>query len=621
MWARSWWLLAAVLLVVGGGAQAGPFSLSGDARWIALASRQNLDEAIGVARAHQWQFKDIRVMQAANGWYAVVAGPERVANPRAFKSNLLESGGVPPDLLFSKGDGYVAEVWKHAPVAKLAQAELKAARPETVRIGDLSVTLSVEPGEGGTDFVPAATGRRAGRTVFTIRLDAASQSEPNAELTALRLDPSSDAPQIVFTSFWGGAHCCTVTAFATFSGGAWRVVEGRTLDGGGYQFEDVDGDGALELLNVDNTFLYAFAPYSDSRAPVRVSRIVGDRIVDITRDPAIRRFNRQQLHRMEHEANLAPDAWRSNGFLAAWVATKALLGEADDAWSRMLQLYDRSSDWPLTECTVARVSGTCPDGKERSIDFPTALRAHLEEESYLTRTSRPPPVSENVAAARPAPVPTPPTPRLPEGGTSSGTGFYVTGDGYVVTNNHVVTGCSSIDVRPAAGPVLKARIAAQDGVNDLALLKVDHTPGKVAALRLGVRLGEPIAAFGFPLTSVLASSGNFTLGNITALAGIADDTRYLQISAPVQPGNSGGPLLDESGNVVGVVTSKLNALRTVAATGDLPQNVNFAIKASALAAFLESNRVTFGSQPATERLSPPDLADEANAISVLVRCE
>lgn len=137
---------------------------------------------------------------------------------------------------------------------------------------------------------------------------------------------------------------------------------------------------------------------------------------------------------------------------------------------------------------------------------------------------------------------------------------------------------------------------------------------------MAARLGETVAAFGFPLTQLLATSGNFTLGNITAMAGIGDDTRYIQISAPVQPGNSGGPLLDEQGNVVGVVTSKLNALKTLVASGDVPQNVNFAIRATGLIAFLQSNGVSVDPIPKGAKLSPPDLADEAGSISVQVSC-
>ena len=107
----------------------------------------------------------------------------------------------------------------------------------------------------------------------------------------------------------------------------------------------------------------------------------------------------------------------------------------------------------------------------------------------------------------------------------------------------------------------------------------------MARLRAGARLGEGVAAFGYPHVDLLSSSGNFTLGNITALSGIGDDSREVQISAPVQSGNSGGPLLDMGGNIVGIVASKLDALKVAARGGDLPQNVNFAIKSSLLASF------------------------------------
>ena len=90
--------------------------------------------------------------------------------------------------------------------------------------------------------------------------------------------------------------------------------------------------------------------------------------------------------------------------------------------------------------------------------------------------------------------------------------------------------------------------------------------------------GEQIVIYGFPLAGALASTGNLATGIVSALAGLGDDTSKLQISAPIQPGNSGGPVLDQSGHVIGVVVSKLNAIKAASITGDIPQNVNFAIK-------------------------------------------
>jgi len=145
---------------------------------------------------------------------------------------------------------------------------------------------------------------------------------------------------------------------------------------------------------------------------------------------------------------------------------------------------------------------------------------------------------------------------------------------------------------------------------------------KVAAFRTNVRLGEAVEAFGYPLTDVLSKSGNFTLGNVSALVGIGEDSRYLQISAPVQPGNSGGPLLDQNGNLVGVVSAKLNALKLMLATnGDIPQNVNFAIKSSIATNFLDTNGASYTQGTATQPMQPADLADQAKAMSVFIECE
>jgi S1-C subfamily serine protease len=204
----------------------------------------------------------------------------------------------------------------------------------------------------------------------------------------------------------------------------------------------------------------------------------------------------------------------------------------------------------------------------------------------------------------------------------SGSGFFVSNEGYVVTNAHVVKNCSNIHVTRDQDTDVYAKLVARDAANDLAVLKTTIKPERVAALRSNIRLGEIVEAFGFPLTSLLSTSGNFTFGSVTALSGIGDDSRYLQISAPVQPGNSGGPLLDQSGNLVGIVSEKLNALSVMIATkGDLPQNVNFAIKESVAASFLDSNRIAFKEGTAAEQISGPDLADQAREMSVFIECK
>lgn len=202
---------------------------------------------------------------------------------------------------------------------------------------------------------------------------------------------------------------------------------------------------------------------------------------------------------------------------------------------------------------------------------------------------------------------------------STGTGFYVAPK-TILTNAHVVEGCTSVTVSLNRSPS-PAKVMARDEANDLALVSAGEESAKTAAFRGGVKLGEDIAAFGFPLSEQLASSGNFTRGNITATAGLHDDSRHVQFSAPIQPGNSGGPLLDESGNVVGVIFSKLRDTRTADGSGDVHQNVNFAIKSAMVLSFLESNGVTPQIGTTGEALRAVDLAARAQEFTVAIRCE
>ena len=212
-----------------------------------------------------------------------------------------------------------------------------------------------------------------------------------------------------------------------------------------------------------------------------------------------------------------------------------------------------------------------------------------------------------------APTPAP----QPSFGWSSGTGFFVSNEGHVLTNNHVIKDCTEIGVFMGQMKPVDAREIARDTTNDLALLSTSLRPPRVAAPRLGLRLGESVAAFGYPYVDILATSGNFTQGNVTALAGMRDDSRYVQISAPVQPGNSGGPLLDQNGNLVGMVTAKLQ----MAQSGDLPQNVNFALNASIISSFLDTNGIKYTRGSAMSVLKPEELADQAKSMSVFILCK
>jgi S1-C subfamily serine protease len=204
---------------------------------------------------------------------------------------------------------------------------------------------------------------------------------------------------------------------------------------------------------------------------------------------------------------------------------------------------------------------------------------------------------------------------------ATGTGFFVSSSGHIVTNHHVIDGCSRLDAGTNGSGKFPAQVVGDDIGNDLAVLKIATAPKSFASFRMGqIRQAEGVMAYGFPLTGALSSESNATSGNITALTELRDDSRFSQMSAPVQPGNSGGPLLDMGGNVVGVVVSKMDALRVAKVSGDIPQNVNFAIKSSVATNFLESHGVQFTTNSLGSEKSNPDIGEQAKGFSVLVGC-
>lgn len=220
-----------------------------------------------------------------------------------------------------------------------------------------------------------------------------------------------------------------------------------------------------------------------------------------------------------------------------------------------------------------------------------------------------------VAAAGRAPDPRPAT-------LSFGTGFFVTADGYALTNHHVIDGCRTISMMTDRG-AQPARVVRVDETNDLALLFVENT-SKAAFANFraapGIRAGDGVVVAGFPLPTVLQNGLNVTVGNVSSLAGLGGNSALLQMTAPVQPGNSGGPLLDMAGNVVGVIVSKLDALAMAKETGSIPENINFAVQGSIARLFLEAQGVRVSERPSASTLATGDVVDGARTFTFQVEC-
>ncbi len=208
--------------------------------------------------------------------------------------------------------------------------------------------------------------------------------------------------------------------------------------------------------------------------------------------------------------------------------------------------------------------------------------------------------------------------------SSAGTGMVVSNKGHVLTNHHVIRGCRRIGVTMLGEPETEAKVLKSDKKNDLAILKIgsDIPAENIAHFREGRRLkaGEAIAVYGFPLPGTLSVSGNIVSGHISSLAGLRDDARFVQISSPIQPGNSGGPLIDSAGQVIGVVTAKLDELKFAGATGSMPQNVNFAIKSNVALNFMDAHSIPYQTSSLDEEHTLTKLVEAAKKYTVHVKC-
>lgn len=160
---------------------------------------------------------------------------------------------------------------------------------------------------------------------------------------------------------------------------------------------------------------------------------------------------------------------------------------------------------------------------------------------------------------------------------------------HLVTNYHVVAGMQNLRIVTQAREEIPVTLLVKDQTNDLAILYIPDQHHRVKPLTMALtrpKLGAQVFTIGYPHPNLMGTNPKLTSGLINAMSGLADDPRTYQVSVPVQAGNSGGPLINMNGEVIGVITSKLSAQKMFEWTGDVPQNVNYAIKVKYLNALL-----------------------------------
>ncbi len=218
-------------------------------------------------------------------------------------------------------------------------------------------------------------------------------------------------------------------------------------------------------------------------------------------------------------------------------------------------------------------------------------------------------------------------PREPRAGeppkpVSSGSGFFVSREGHFVTNHHVVDGCRQVTIETATGLTVPGNLIGTNERLDLAVLWFPNAPAEVARFRAGtpIRPGEDVVVVGFPFATYLASQHIVTGGMVSATAGIGDDPTVFQMTAEIQPGNSGGPVFDRSGRITGVVVSQAHHEYVAERFGSLPQNINFAVKELIVKAFLDGHRVDYEVAVESGPETTTDIATAAEAFTFQVLC-
>jgi serine protease Do len=388
-------LAALCLLATATYVQAEDLHLTGKKHWLAIASDKDKDVAIGIARRQYGFQDDVRVVFSKSGFYGVIAGPYEADTIQQLKTADKNDrfGELPKDALLSGGANYTETVWQPVVPAGGSAVPYTISKTAEFSTGALSVKVMAEKPGSNSSYTVVDGKDGQGTFHFDLGRDLPPDQQMSADAltsgnynqaSVVKLLAKADTPQVIITNFSGGAHCCTDTTILAREQGsaAWAAIKGTTLDGSGYWFEDVDGDGGQELLSVDNAFNYAFGSYADSNAPIKIARLSGGKLEDVSEEPEMHSRLLQDLAGMEFSAKLRPELWQSNGFLAGWVAAKIRLGQGDAAWAKFMANYDKQDNFGPQTCETGQKVDNCPSDQLKAIPIPKALAEFLRDNGY-----------------------------------------------------------------------------------------------------------------------------------------------------------------------------------------------------------------------------------------------
>lgn len=309
--------------------------------------------------------------------------------------------------------------------------------------------------------------------------------------------------------------------------------------------------------------------------------------------------NYKQNRSPGHKA-FAAAAGPGGAWAAGWGYGQATLSQAKAGALQQCGEKAKTASRPVGECLILYED-------DRFLPPPTTVTVASPNEPSPAASAQPAPPP----ALSPAQPPSPPASREPEVTTGSGT--FVSQTGLILTAEHVVRDASEIEVISREGKRARARIVAMSRNLDVAVLSADITSKSHFPLRINKPVaGMRVFTVGFPVVGVLGQEPKVSEGIISAASGIRDEASFMQMSVPIQPGNSGGPVITESGELVGVVTSSAAVAHFIKRTGTIPQNVNWAAKSSLAVTLLGKEG------PARKQMTREAAIEEAIAASVLI---
>lgn len=547
---------------------------------IIVASRQSLPESFQYISVNG--IDPTAIYQSKNGWYAISIGVILNSGSRDFVASLAERGSVPGDAYCSRGEAYVSIAWRKqsgsaSPPSMQTASFLDKpfdARPLSNKEKRfLQAGLSLEGTYSGLIDGDWGVGTQRAYETYLGRVGLADANRSAAAL-AIKTAESIEADG------WTNLYMASINATVHYPERSMRAS--YNAQNGTTNIDSHDGSVVVRFL------------YGDLKDTVNFH-------IGMRRDED----NWGPLYESQSDDYIASGSKTGNLYSYA----RSLRDPATGRWITILIIND------LDDKTnrPALIAAGFQVGRAASFDAPE--NGHLMSlitgliAEYSAQNE-----DEDVARQdAPAVSVKPSTKRF----SASGSGFYINADAAIMTNAHVVKDCDKLDVE---GEIM--RVVASSEPFDLAILTPVVTRSAEQFLSFApkpARLNSDITVAGFPLQSIL-SGLNITRGSISSMEGLEDATN-MQITAPVQPGNSGGPIVDRYGRVVGVVVARLNYEYTRRVSGADPQSINFGIRGGIAELFAGLNDVEINRTNTVVEIAPEDLGDILRSTTVMINCE